>query len=146
MDGARGFVPRPETSLDVVAEGENVAIGIFEPCYLISGGCGPDSQFLVGDEGVFLGHNTSFDEPQHGGSDVFHFPSQNGPLCRAESVRFSDADHVRARAQGEREIIEADELKAQLVDIEITGPLIVSGIQESNDFGRIQHATSGLLL
>ena len=54
-NGARNIASSSEFWLDVVAQGEDVAVRIFEPCHLISGGSGPDSQLLIGDERVFFG-------------------------------------------------------------------------------------------
>ena len=70
--------------LAMLADGEDVAVRIFEPGYFVAAGGGPDSEFLILDEGIFFGGDALLLEPGDDGFDVCYFPAEDSALQRSE--------------------------------------------------------------
>jgi hypothetical protein len=71
-------------SRDVLADAEDVAVGVFEPGDFAAVGGGPDAEGLVLGEGVLFGGNAAVAEPSGDGLDVFDLPSEDGALQRVK--------------------------------------------------------------
>src|SRR5712692_5128048 len=102
----------------MLADAEDVAVGVFDPGYFAAVGGGPDTEVLVLHEGIFLRGNATVSEPDRDGLDVFDLPSEDGALQGSEIRNLDDADHVAAHAHDYREFIEAYELKSKLAFVE----------------------------
>ncbi len=99
---------------DMLADGEDVAVGILEPGYLAAVGGGPDAEGLVLGEGILFRGCAAVAEPGGNGFDVFDLPAEDGALERREIRDFCDANHVAADGHDQGELIEAYELKSKL--------------------------------
>src|SRR6266446_5468000 len=102
----------------MLADAEDVAVGVFEPGYFAAVGRGPDTEVLVLHEGIFLRGNATVSEPDRDGLDVFDLPSQNGALQRLEIRHFGNANHVAADGHDQGKLIQAYELKSKLAFVE----------------------------
>src|SRR6266849_2225289 len=110
---------------DMLADGKDVAVGVFEPGYFAAVGGGPDAEVLVLSEGVFFRRDAPVAKPGGDGLDVFDLPSEDGALQRSEVRDFCDADHVAADSHDQGKSIEAYELESQLAFIKGAGFVVV---------------------
>ena len=108
---------------DVLADGEDVAVGVLEPGYFAAVGGGPDAEGLVLGEGILFRGDAAVAEPGGDGFDVFDLPAEDGALQWSEIGNFCDANHVAADVHDQGELIEAYELKSKLAFVE--GPRFV---------------------
>src|SRR5712691_7864021 len=60
--------------------GKDIAIRIFEPCYLVTIGCCPNSKFAVLHKGIFFRGNTAIPKPNDDRFNVVDFPSEDRAL------------------------------------------------------------------
>ena len=79
-----------------MADGEDVAVGIFEPGYFAAVGSGPDAEGLVLGEGILFGRDAAVAEPGSDGLDVFDLTACRGML--------RDRQECLSYASGEEEI------------------------------------------
>src|SRR6266851_2545348 len=98
----------------MLADREDVAVGIFEPGYFAAVGGGPDAEVLVLSEGIFLRRDAAVAEPGGDGFDVCDLPPEDGALQRRKVGDFCDANHVAAEVHDQCKLIEANKLKSQL--------------------------------
>src|ERR1700687_5745502 len=70
--------------LMMLTDRKDIAIWIFEPRYLVTGGSGPDSEFTILNEGILFQDNAFVPEPRDDGFDIFYFPAQNRALQWSE--------------------------------------------------------------
>ena len=71
--GTRGLASAFEsykTDLDVLRNGKDVTVGIFEPCDFVSRGGGPDSEFVLLEESENLKVDSSLLQTPH---NIFRF-------------------------------------------------------------------------
>jgi hypothetical protein len=135
----RDGVKWEEDVLDVLGDGEDVAVGIFEPGDMVAGGGRLDAEVAVFDEEEFFGWDAAAGEPFGYGGDVFDFPSQGGALKRDEIGDFGDADFGRAGTDDETELIKADQLEAEFVHVVGAGLVVVFGGDEADELCGIEH-------
>ena len=105
---------RGETLGDVLADAEDVAVGVFEPGDLAAVGGGPDAEGLVLGEGILFRGDAAVLEPGGGGLNVFNLPSEDGALQWSEIGDLNDANHVAADAHDQRKFVETYKLEAEL--------------------------------
>jgi len=120
--------------LDVLGDGEDVAVGIFEPGDAVTGGGGPDAEVAVLDEGEFFGEDAAAFESAGDRRDVSDFPAESGALERREIGDFGDADFVGAGADDEGELIETDELEPELAFVVGARLVVVFCGDEADEF------------
>ena len=90
--------PNADLSGDMLADGEDVAVGVFEPGYFAAVGGGPDAEGLVLGEGILFRGDPAVAEPGGDGFHVFDLPTEDGALQRSEIGDLDDANHVAADA------------------------------------------------
>jgi len=77
----------------VFGDGENVAVGIFEPGdFGCSVGRAPDAIWVLLEEGVALEGDSGCGELLHGGCDRRNFPAKDGVRGWIEGLHARDAD------------------------------------------------------
>jgi hypothetical protein len=59
----------------MLTDRKDIAIWIFEPGYLVTGGSGPDSEFTILNEGILFQDNALVPKPRDHGFDIFNFPA-----------------------------------------------------------------------
>jgi len=109
----------------VLADGEDVAVGIFEPGDLAAVGGGPDAEVLVLGEGIFFRGDAAVAEPDGDGFDVFDLPAEDGALQRSKIGDFCDANHVATHAHDQGKFIEAYEFESELAFVKSAGFVVV---------------------
>ncbi len=109
----------------MLADGEDVAVGIFEPGYFAAVGGGPDAESLVLGEGILFRGNAAVAEPGGDGFDVFDLPAEDGALQRSEIGDLDDANHVAADAHDQGKFIEAYEFESELAFVKSAGIVVV---------------------
>jgi len=114
-----------ETSGDMLADAEDVAVGVFEPGDFAAVGGGPDAEFLVLGKGIFFRGDAAVAKPGGGGFDVLDLPSEDGALERSEIRDLGDANHVVADAHDQRKFIETYKLESKLAFVEGAGFVVV---------------------
>src|SRR5690242_16390765 len=119
---------------DVLADREDVAVGILEPSDSAAVGSGPDAEGLVLGEGIFFRSGAAVAKPAGDRLDVFDLPAEDGALQRREIGDFDDANHVAADAHDQGEFIEADELESELAFVKGAGFVVVLGGDEADHF------------
>ena len=122
-----------------MADGEDVAVGVFEPGYFAAVGSGPDAEGLVLGEGIFFRGDAAVAEPGSYRLDILDFPSEDGALQRGEIRDFRDAKHVAADVHHQGELIEADELESELAFVEGAGFIVVLCRNEADHLSGCQH-------
>src|SRR5437588_13082017 len=98
----------------MLADGEDVAVGILEPGYFAAVGGGPDTEGLVLGEGILFRWDAAVAEPGGDGFDVFDLPAEDGALQRSETWYLDDANHVATVVHDHGKFIQADELELEL--------------------------------
>src|SRR6266851_7327865 len=126
--------PNADLSGDVLADGEDVAVGIFEPGYFAAVGGGPDAEGLVLGEGILFGRDAAVAEPGSDGFDVFDLPTEDGTLQRNEIRDLDDANHVAAHAHDQGKLIQADKFKSELAFVKGAGLVVVLGGDKADHF------------
>jgi hypothetical protein len=114
-----------DLSGDVLADGEDVGVGVFEPGDFGAVGGGPDAKGLVLGKGIFFRGDAAVAEPGGYGLDVLDFPAEDGALERGEVGDFCDANCVATDAHDQGELIEAHELEAEFAFVEGAGFVVV---------------------
>src|SRR5947207_14143595 len=118
----------------MLADGEDVAVGVFEPGYFAAVGGGPDAEGWVLGERLLFRRDAAVAEPGGNGFDAFDSPAEDGALQRSETRDLDDANHVAADAHYQRKFVEADELESELAFVKGTGFVVVLGGDEADDF------------
>src|ERR1700694_4057176 len=101
----------------MLADGKDVAVGVFEPGDLAAIRGGPDAEGLVLGKGILFRGNAAVTEPGGDGFDVFDLPAEDGALQRREIRDLCDANHEAAGVHDQGILIEAHELKSELAFI-----------------------------
>src|SRR6266849_4221003 len=107
-----------DLSGEVLANAEDVAVGVFEPGYSATVGGGPDAEGLVLGERIFFWGDAAVAEPGGDGLDVFDLPAEDGALQWSEIGDLGNANHLAADGHDEGELIEAYELESKLAFVE----------------------------
>src|SRR5467141_689684 len=118
--------PNADLSGDMLADGEDVAVGIFEPGYFAAVGGGPDAEGLILGEGILFRGDAAVAEPGGDGFDVFDLPAEDGALQGSEIGDLDDANHVAADAHDQRKFIQAYEFESELAFVKSAGFVVVS--------------------
>src|SRR6266849_9040980 len=98
----------------MLADGEDVAVGIFELGYFAAVGCGPNAEGLVLGERILFRGDAAVAQPGGDGFDVFDLPAEDGALQRSEIRDLDDANHVATHAYDQGKFIEAYEFESEL--------------------------------
>src|SRR6516225_8033833 len=123
----------------MLAYGKDVAVRIFEPCYLVAVGRGPDSEFAVLHKGILLESNALFPEPSGHRLDVRHLPAEDSTLQGGEIRQLGNADHVPSGVHDQRVLIQAHKLKSKLIFIKGTRLVVIARGNEPYDLSRSEH-------
>src|SRR5438876_9520333 len=90
--------PNADWSGDMLADGEDVAVGILEPGYFAAVGGGPDAEGGVLGESMLFRRDAAVAEPGGNGFDAFDLPAEDAALQRSETRDLDDANHAAAAA------------------------------------------------
>lgn len=124
----------------MLRDAQDIAVGILEPGDLVARGRGPDADFGILDERIFFKSDTALLEPFDDGLDILDFPAQNGVSRGSEIGDSGNAHHVRAGLHGQRILIEADKLKAELGFEKGPGFIVVLGDEKSDQVAGREHS------
>src|SRR6266849_9479057 len=109
----------------MLADGEDVAVGIFELGYFAAVGSGPNAEGLVLGERILFRGDAAVAQPGSDGFDVFDLPAEEGALQRSEIRDLDDANHVAADAHDQGKFIQADKFKSKIAFVKSTGVVVV---------------------
>src|SRR5580700_1382427 len=126
-------------TFSVLRDAENTVVRIFEPRDLVAAGRGPNAEFLILSERIFLEGDAAIFQPVCDRSDVFHFPAEDGALKRGKVRDFCDANLVAADAHDQCKLIEADEFATKFAFVESARFVIVLCGDEADHFACSQH-------
>ncbi len=120
----------------VLGDGEDVAVGVFEPGDFGGAvGCGPDTGRVLFEEGVVLEGDSSGGELLCGGDDVGDLPAEDRVGSGVEGFHASDADVSGVGTDDDGELVVGDEGEAKGVDVKAAGALGIDGGDEGEEFG-----------
>ena len=126
----------------MLADREEIAVGIFEPGDFAAVGSGPDAEFLILGERKFFEGDAAIAKPFRGGGDVVDFPAKSGALARrVMRADFADANVMAADKDDESELIEADKFEAELIDVKGARGVVIVGDDEADHFRFVEHCS-----
>ena len=117
----------------MLRHGQNVSVGIFEPCDLLSCGSGPDSKVVLLEESEYLETDPFLLETPYYVFNIRDLPAENGELRRLELGRLRHPDHDSIRIHHEREAIIFYKTKSEHAFVKGSGLVGVPGGNESNN-------------
>jgi hypothetical protein len=122
----------------MLADGENISVGIFEPGNFVAAGSRPDSCFFIIHPGIFLESDPALLKFGDFFFYVRNLPAEDGEWGWSE-IGFGDSDHGFAGPQDQRELVFADELKSDFAFVKASGLRGIFGGNETDDLARSQH-------